>query len=549
MHFSLHRPRGGARPGARTLTVGITSFGLVALLLLGTAGAVLAHQVTRISGTVDCSGNYSISVTGDVYGGVHLVVTLGGTTIYDQAENGSSSVQTFGPFTGTGATAGEAIAAYPSDGGTSAGATGTLVAQPEVCKTTPAITTTTGGSVVLGSGTPLTDTATLSDGNSPTGTITFTLTSPSGTVVDTETATVDGNGNYATPTGYVPTVTGTFHWVASYGGDGNNVGVASGLTDEPVVVEAASPSIATTPNPGSGRLNAVHLNDSAVLSGGYNPTGTITFNLYPPTVSGCDGEAAFNYVATVSGDGTYATSGGPIANALGTWHWTADYSGDSNNNPVSSGCQAEPVVITSPPPPDQGFFYFTKTVGGDLTGWSGGTFSFTVTCGSQTSHVDLAFGASGGSQDSQAFGPYAPGTVCTVSEGALPGAGANASWVNSPTYTPGASATIVRNENVSVTVTNTRSVTPPSTPTPTPTTPATPTPAVPTPTPAQPSSGVLGTTGTPAPTLPPTSSLAGTTGSSGNTPWLLVAGLLGLSAALVAGTRLQVRFTERRDRD
>ena len=36
----------------------------------------------------------------------------------------------------------------------------------------------------------------LSGGNSPTGTIVFTLYNPSGTLVDTETVTVKGNGNY-----------------------------------------------------------------------------------------------------------------------------------------------------------------------------------------------------------------------------------------------------------------------------------------------------------------------------------------------------------------
>ena len=47
----------------------------------------------------------------------------------------------------------------------------------------------------------LKDTAVLSGGHSPTGTITFTLYDGS-KLVDTETATVNGNGSYTTPTGY-----------------------------------------------------------------------------------------------------------------------------------------------------------------------------------------------------------------------------------------------------------------------------------------------------------------------------------------------------------
>lgn len=109
------------------------SLGLVALMLGITAGAVAAHNVSKVVGTVDCSGAYSITVTGDVYGGVILTVSLGGTNVYSQAQNGTSAVRTFGPFTGTGATAGEAIGAATSDGSST---TGTLVANPAVCTAT-----------------------------------------------------------------------------------------------------------------------------------------------------------------------------------------------------------------------------------------------------------------------------------------------------------------------------------------------------------------------------------------------------------------------------
>src|SRR5262249_61761831 len=64
----------------------------------------------------------------------------------------------------------------------------------------------------------------LSGGSSPTGTITFTLYSPSNVAVYTDTVTVSGNGTYDTstgtnPGGYLPTVTGTYLWSASYSGD------------------------------------------------------------------------------------------------------------------------------------------------------------------------------------------------------------------------------------------------------------------------------------------------------------------------------------------
>ena len=88
--------------------------------------------------------------------------------------------------------------------------------------------------MTLGSSAKLTDSATLSGGYSPTGAITFRLFAPDGTtVVHTESVTVSGNGMYSTPTGYVPTVAGTYQWVAAYAGDGNNNATSTNLGDEP----------------------------------------------------------------------------------------------------------------------------------------------------------------------------------------------------------------------------------------------------------------------------------------------------------------------------
>ena len=106
-------------------------------------------------------------------------------------------------------------------------------------------TDTTPPQVTLSSGSPpiLTDTATLTGGFSPTGTITFDLYAPGGVVpIDTENVSVSGNGTYTTPAGYTlpttGTVTGTYQWVVTYSGDANNNGVASASGDEPVVVDS-----------------------------------------------------------------------------------------------------------------------------------------------------------------------------------------------------------------------------------------------------------------------------------------------------------------------
>lgn len=106
---------------------------LALVAMFGTASAVLGHNVQSISGTVDCSGNYSITVKGDVYNPVTLNVKLDGAVIYGPTLQGTdTSVRDFGPFTGTGATAGEAISASTSDGSS---ASGVLVADPASCPT------------------------------------------------------------------------------------------------------------------------------------------------------------------------------------------------------------------------------------------------------------------------------------------------------------------------------------------------------------------------------------------------------------------------------
>ena len=214
-----------------------------------------------------------------------------------------------------------------------------------VGKASPSISTTPSAGGVVG--TVLNDTASVTGGSSPTGDVTFKLFPPSdtsctGTPVYSQ---VDSSAPYATSPGYTSLVVGTYHWTADYAGDSNNNAVSSGCTDEPVVVTKASPSISTTPSAG-GSLGTV-LNDTATLSGGSSPTGNVTFNLYPPSDPTCAGTAVYTQVVAAS---PYATSPGFTSDAVGTYHWTAAYAGDANNNAVSSACADESAVITQNQP-------------------------------------------------------------------------------------------------------------------------------------------------------------------------------------------------------
>src|SRR5208337_3170471 len=83
----------------------------------------------------------------------------------------------------------------------------------------------------------------------------------------------------ATSTGYTATATGTDYWVATYNGNSNNASVTSGAALEPVSITPATPSIITTQQPASATVDTP-IADKATVSGGDNPTGTVTFNLY-----------------------------------------------------------------------------------------------------------------------------------------------------------------------------------------------------------------------------------------------------------------------------
>jgi hypothetical protein len=166
--------------------------------------------------------------------------------------------------------------------------------QVTVSPASPTITTTPNvTSVTLGtSSVTLKDTADLEGGYHPTGTITFTLFLNGGaTPVDTETIAVSDNGLYTTPAGFtLPTaggVTGTYQWDATYSGDSNNNKVSdNGAANERVLVSAASPTITTTPRSTVTVGDGVPLTDSATLAGGFNPTGTITFQPFAPAALG-----------------------------------------------------------------------------------------------------------------------------------------------------------------------------------------------------------------------------------------------------------------------
>ena len=88
----------------------------------------------------------------------------------------------------------------------------------------------------------------------------------------------------------------------------------------------------------------VKLSDAAQVTGGDNPTGTVTFKLFGPNDSACSGPALMSNVVNLNAGA--ATSGSYATSAAGSYSWTALYSGDAHNGDALSGCGSEDVIVT-----------------------------------------------------------------------------------------------------------------------------------------------------------------------------------------------------------
>ncbi len=254
------------------------------------------------------------------------------------------------------------VATYSGDANNAPAATGcgdaaeTLVVQPRQ----PALSTVAGVPSRFGvrretraAGLSIIDAATLSGGAAPTGEITFSLYGPddgtcSRTPVFTTATAVTGNGTYNSEP-FTPTASGTYRWVASYSGDANNHPAgpsACGESEEHVgVTLPADTELTSTASEAVTIGGAVH--DTAHLSGGAAPTGTMTFRLFGPEDSACSGNPAFTSTVAVAGNNDYVSESF-VPRAAGVYRWVVGYSGDARNKPAgptACGDSTEIVII------------------------------------------------------------------------------------------------------------------------------------------------------------------------------------------------------------
>jgi hypothetical protein len=226
-----------------------------------------------------------------------------------------------------------------------------------VHRTQPAIATEASGAVQVGQ--PISDTAFLSGGANPRGTITFRVYGPDDLNCNNalaHTATVRVRGNDAYPSGdFTPTRAGIYIWVARYSGDRNNRPDSTACDDptEHVVVAPlplGHPTLTTTASAGAPAGSPIH--DIAHLTGGNAPTGTITFRLYGPDDPACTGDPAEQVSAHATGPGDWPSPDVRLTQA-GTYYWVADYGGDEHNHgygPTDCGLAAERVDVSPAQP-------------------------------------------------------------------------------------------------------------------------------------------------------------------------------------------------------
>jgi hypothetical protein len=262
---------------------------------------------------------------------------------------------------------------------------------PATSSTTTASITGT-GSTVIGAGGTLTDTLTVTgtSGTTPTNTpggVAFyvcqvstssTLTPgvcpATGTPFD---AAENLNGSAQATSGpFTPTGVGTWCFSATYGGDSHNAPSADNTTvtdtNECVLISPASPSITTTPSATSITLGPTPpiLKDTAMVSGGDNPTGTITFTLY----DGANPTPVYHSEpVSVTGNGPYTPHSGytlpTTGTVTGTYQWDASYSGDPNNNAASeNNATGEQVKVVSPCGPLTAYFLAATSGAGSFNG-------------------------------------------------------------------------------------------------------------------------------------------------------------------------------------
>lgn len=217
---------------------------------------------------------------------------------------------------------------------------------------TPALSTAVYPSTVAVGG-AASDAATISGGNDPTGTITFTAFSDSAcsTEVFSSTASVNGDGVY-TSVQFTPSAAIAYYWEASYSGDANNQATAPTCRapGETLQVTQASSSTSTqvldqaTGSPPSGtEVAGTVFFDTATVIGVPEavPGGTLAYSFFGDST--CSGTPSSTQTVSLTA-GAVPASAQTDQLGAGSYSFQAKYSGDSNYLSSSSSCEPFKVL-------------------------------------------------------------------------------------------------------------------------------------------------------------------------------------------------------------
>lgn len=247
----------------------------------------------------------------------------------------------YADYTGNAALLGRFYAAWPS-ATNEPGATGTsgninLFFSEIVVGPTDTTTTYTGAtSGAIGSSANLSATLVLKGTAIPVAgqTISFTLGTQSCMGVTNSSGVASCSIVLNQPPGSY-TVTATFTTSGNYNGSSDS---------KPFTITKATPTISTFASAATTLGN--NISDTATVSGGFNPTGNVTFKVYGFIDSSCANPPVFS--STVSLSGGHATSAPYKPTQAGIYHFIATYNGDTNNFSRATVCgDANESVVVS----------------------------------------------------------------------------------------------------------------------------------------------------------------------------------------------------------
>ena len=257
------------------------------------------------------------TATGTVTFNLYNNSTATGPALFTDTENLVSGSATSVGYTVTATGTDYWVATYSGDGTYNPVSSSDSGESVTVSAATPLVSTTaSSGSVTLGQS--ISDGASVTGGDSPTGTVTFNLysnNSCTGPALFSDTENLVSGSS--TSADYTVTATGTDYWVATYNGDSHNNTASSSCSAEPVAVGQLTPTVTvgSSANPAP-RPGPVTYKVTVTGVSGFTPTGSVTVS---------DGTNSCDITTLSAGFGKCV-----ITESAGSYTVVASYSGDAN---------------------------------------------------------------------------------------------------------------------------------------------------------------------------------------------------------------------------